>query len=204
MDYIQSEVYKNSNLVLNRNNRALYYDCTNYYFEIEEEDEFRKYEKSKENRPNPIVQMELFMEGDGIPMAFDLFPGNNSEQPSMKPLEQKIIRDFGVERFVVCTDAGLGSEDNQLFNDIEGRAFIVTQSLKKLKQEERDSAMSNEGWRRVSDNKPVDIKEIKEDPESFTQHLYYKEEPYGTAKVSGQIMFVTYSPRYSHWFEDIC
>jgi transposase len=203
MDYIQSEVYKNSNLVLKRNSRALYYDCTNYYFEIEEEDDFRKYGKSKENRPNPIVQMGLFMDGNGIPMAFDLFSGNKSEQPSMKPLEQKIIRDYGVEKFIVCTDAGLGSEGNRLFNDIEGRAFIVTQSLKKLKKDEREAAMSDEGWRCVSDNKPVDIKEIKGNPESFLNQLYYKEEPYGTAKVPGQIMFVTYSPRYALYQKSI-
>lgn len=202
-DYIQAEVFKNSNFLLNRNNRILYYDCTNYFFEIEEEDGFRKYGKSKENRPNPIVQMGLFMDGDGIPMAFNLFPGNQNEQPSMKPLEQDIIRNFGFERFVVCTDGGLGSENNRLFNDIEGRAFIVTQSLKKLRSEERESAMNDEGWKRVSDDKHVDINEIKETPELFKDMLYYKEEPYGTKKVPGQIMYVTYSPSYAVYQKNI-
>lgn len=202
-DYIQSEVYKNSNFVLKRNNRILYYDCTNYYFEIEEDDEFRKYGKSKENRPNPIVQMGLFMDGNGIPLAFDLFEGNQNEQPSMKPLEQKIIRDFGIDKVIVCTDGGLGSEDNRLFNDIEGRAFIVTQSLKKLKAEEREAAMSDSGWRRLSDNKPVDLSEIRENPEQYKDCLYYKEEPYGTKKVPGQIMYVTYSPKYALYQKNI-
>lgn len=196
-DYIQAEVYKNSNFVAGRNNRILYFDCTNYYFEIEEEDDFRKYGKSKENRPNPIVQMGLFMDGDGIPLAFNIFPGNQNEQPSLKPLEQDIIRNFGFERFVVCTDGGLGSDDNRLFNDIEGRAFIVTQSLKKLKADERNAAMDDRNWRRLSDGKSVDISEIKADPHSHINDLYYKEETYGTKKVPGQLMIVTYSPRYA-------
>jgi transposase len=196
-DYIQAEVYKNSNFVAGRNNRILYFDCTNYYFEIEEEDDFRKYGKSKENRPNPIVQMGLFMDGDGIPLAFNIFPGNQNEQPSLKPLEQDIIRNFGFERFVVCTDGGLGSDDNRLFNDIEGRAFIVTQSLKKLKADERNAAMDDRNWRRLSDGKSVDISEIKADPQSHINDLYYKEETYGTKKVPGQLMIVTYSPRYA-------
>ena len=201
-DYIQSEVYKNSNFILKHNNHILYYVCTNYYFEIEE-DEFRKYGKSKENRPNPIVQMGLFMDGNGIPLAFDLFEGNQNEQPSMKPLEQKIIWDFGIDKVIVCTDGGLGSEDNRLFNDIEGRAFIVTQSLKKLKAEEREAAMSDFGWRRLSDNKPVDLSEIRENPKQYKDCLYYKEEPYGTKKVSGQIMYVTYSPKYAFYQKNI-
>jgi len=196
-DYIQAEVYKNSYFVADRNNRILYFDCTNYYFEIEEEDDFRKYGKSKENRPNPIVQMRLFMDGDGIPLAFNIFPGNQNEQPSLKPLEQDIIRNFGFERFVVCTDGGLGSDDNRLFNDIEGRAFIVTQSLKKLKADERNAAMDDRNWRRLSDGKSVDISEIKADPQSHINDLYYKEETYGTKKVPGQLMIVTYSPRYA-------
>jgi transposase len=141
--------------------------------------------------------MGLFMDGDGIPLAFNIFPGNQNEQPSLKPLEQDIIRNFGFERFVVCTDGGLGSDDNRLFNDIEGRAFIVTQSLKKLKADERNAAMDDRNWRRLSDGKSVDISEIKADPQSHINDLYYKEETYGTKKVPGQLMIVTYSPRYA-------
>ena len=202
-DYIQAEVYKNSNFLLSRNNRVLYYDCTNYYFEIEEEDDLRRYGKSKENRPNPIVQMGLFMDGDGIPLAFNLFPGNQNEQPSLKPLEQDIIRNFGFDKFIVCTDAGLGSDDNRQFNDIGERSFIVTQSLKKLKKEAQEEALSDTGWRSVSDDKPVDIKAVKADLSSHLNDLYYKEEPYGTKKVPGQIMYVTYSPSYALYQRNI-
>lgn len=197
MDYIQAEVYKNSNFITLRNNRVLYYDCTNYYFEIEEEDELRKYGKSKEHRPNPIVQMGLFMDGDGIPLAFDIFDGSSNEQPSLKPLEEKIIKNFGFSKFVVCTDGGLGSDNNRQFNDIEGRAFIVTQSLKKLKKADRETAMDDRNWRRLSDKKTVDINEVKADPSSHMDELYYKEDVYGTKKVPGQLLIVTYSPRYA-------
>lgn len=197
MDYIQAEVYKYSNFITLRNNRVLYYDCTNYYFEIEEEDELRKYGKSKEHRPNPIVQMGLFMDGDGIPLAFDIFDGSSNEQPSLKPLEEKIIKNFGFSKFVVCTDGGLGSDNNRQFNDIEGRAFIVTQSLKKLKKADREAAMDDRNWRRLSDKKTVDINEVRADPSSHMDELYYKEDVYGTKKVPGQLLIVTYSPRYA-------
>ena len=93
-DYIQSELYKKSERIIDRKKGILYYDCTNYYFEIEQDDEFRKYGLSKEHRPNPIVQMGLFMDADGIPLSFSLFDGNKNEQPSMTPLEEKIIKDF--------------------------------------------------------------------------------------------------------------
>jgi len=203
MDYIQAEVYRNSNLVIGRNNRILYYDCTNYFFEIEEDDGFRMFGKGKDNKPNPIVQMGMFMDGDGIPMAFSLFPGNQNEQPSLKPLEQEIIRNFGFKRFVVCTDGGLGSDDNRQFNDIEGRAFIVTQSLKKLRAADREAAMDSRNWRRLSDGKEVDISAIKAEPQNYVSELYYKEEAYGTKKVPGQLMIVTYSPKHALYQKNI-
>ena len=203
MDYIQAEVYKNSNFITLRNNRVLYYDCTNYYFEIEEEDDLRRFGKSKEHRPNPIVQMGLFMDGDGIPLAFDIFDGSSNEQPSLKPLEEKIIKNFGFSKFVVCTDGGLGSDNNRQFNDIEGRAFIVTQSLKKLKKSDREAAMDDRNWRRLSDKTIIDINEVKADPSSYMDELYYKEDVYGTKKVPGQLLIVTYSPRYAAYQKKI-
>ena len=105
-DFIQSELYKNSKKYAPRNNRILYYDCTNFFFEIEIEDDFRKYGKSKENRPNPIVQMGLFMDGDAIPLSCVITPGNQNEQTTLQPLEEKIIKDFELSEIVVCTDAG--------------------------------------------------------------------------------------------------
>ena len=198
MDYIQSEVYKGSNFVVNRNHRVLYYDCSNFYFEIEQADEFRKYGKSKEHRPNPLVQMGLFMDGDGIPIAFDLFDGASNEQPSLKPLEMKLLRDFGFEKFIVCTDAGLGSEANRRFNDVSGRAFIVTQSLKKLKDAERISAMDDKNWRRLSDGKPVkNFEKIRQNPADYKDEIYYKERVHDGSSVDGQLMIITYSPAYA-------
>ena len=121
MYFIQSELYKNSKEYMKRNNKILYYDCTNYYFEIEEENGLKQYGKSKENRPNPIVQMGLFMDGNGIPLAFDITPGNTNEQKTLQPLEEKIINDFECAEFVVCTDAGLASKTNRKFNDKNNR-----------------------------------------------------------------------------------
>ena len=115
-DFIQGELYSNSNFVHPRNKKILYYDCTNYYFEIEQEDDLRKYGKNKEHRPNPIVAMGLFMDADGIPLAFDIFPGNQNEQTTLKPLESKVVNDFGCSDFIFCSDAGLGSKANRKFN----------------------------------------------------------------------------------------
>ena len=204
MDYIQSEVYKNSNFVINRNNRVLYYDCSNFYFETEQADDLRKYGKSKEHRPNPIVQMGLFMDGDGIPISFNLFEGSKNEQPSLKPAEEKLIKDFGFDKFVVCTDAGLGSETNRRFNNVNDRYFVVTQSLKKLKESERASAMDSGNWRRLSDGKPVkDLEKIKNDPSKYTDDIYYKELIHDGSSVVGQLMIVTYSPSYALYQKSI-
>ena len=139
-DLIQVEVYKNSHLMGKRNDKVLYYDCSNYYFEIEQEDGIKKYGKSKEHRPDPIIQMGLFMDGDGIPLAFSLFPGNANEQASLKPLEKKVLGDFGCQKFIYCSDAGLGSESIREYNHLGERAYIVTQSIKKLKKEEKEWA----------------------------------------------------------------
>ena len=143
-DFFQSQLYKNSEMVLNRHKRVLYYDCTNYYFEIEEADDFRKYGHSKENRPNPIVQMGLFMDADGIPLTFSLFNGNENEQPSMKPLEKKILSDFGMTKFIVCTDAGLSSTSNRVFNNTPNRKFVTTQPIKKLKGHLKDYCLDED------------------------------------------------------------
>ena len=193
-DFIQSEIYKNSHLLGARNDKVLYYDCTNYYFEIEQESGEKKYGKSKEHRPNPIVQMGMFMDGDGIPLAFSLFPGNENEQTSLKPLEEKILSDFGCQKFIYCSDAGLGSERIRKYNHMGERAFIVTQSIKKLKAEEKEWALNKTGFRRVSDDKPVDISLLPEDDTG----LYYKDIPY-TPQSIYQRLIITYSPKYARY-----
>lgn len=193
MDFIQAEVYKNSFFLGNRNDRILYYDCTNYYFETEQEDGDKKYGKSKEHRPNPIIQMGLFTDGDGLPLAFSLFPGNQNEQKSLKPLETKILQQFGCQTFIYCSDAGLASEDNRVFNHMGQRAFIVTQSIKKLPAEDRAWALDRNGFKRLSDDVSVDITKLSEDDKD---QLYYKEEPFTTKKLH-QRLIITYSPKYA-------
>ena len=175
-----------------RNDKILYYDCSNYYFEIEQEDGSKKYGKSKEHRPNPIIQMGLFIDGDGIPLAFSLFPGNANEQTSLKPLEKKVLSDFGCQKFIYCSDAGLGSESIREYNHMGKRAYIVTQSIKKLKKEEKEWTLNLQGFKRVSDDLPVDIMKLPEDDKG----LYYKDEPYTTKKLH-QRLIITYSPKYA-------
>lgn len=157
---IQAQVYKRSRQIVERRQQVIYYDCTNYYFEIEENDSdyintqtgevitgLRKRGKSKEGRPNPIVQMGLFMDMDGIPLAFTIFPGNESEQTSLQPLENMLNRSFDMTEYVVSTDAGLASESNRRYNMAEGRNYICVQSIPSLRSSDQDMAVAPEGWR---------------------------------------------------------
>lgn len=197
-DLIQAELYKNSHFLGARNDKILYYDCSNYYFEIEQEDGNKKYGKSKEHRPNPIIQMGLFMDGDGIPLAFSTFAGNANEQTSLKPLEKKILGEFGCQKFIYCSDAGLGSESIREYNHMGERAYIVTQSIKKLKKEEKEWALDPQGFKKVSDDTPVDITKL----DSSDKGLYYKDEPYTTKKLH-QRLIITYSPKYAAYQKTI-
>ena len=142
--YIE-HLYENSKKIVRRNTAVCYYDCSNFYFEVESPDDdyvdtvtgeiikgFRKYGVSKEHRPNPIVEMGLFMDGDGIPLSMCLVPGNQSEQTTAIPLEQKLTKMLKGKKFIYCSDAGLGSYHIRNFNSMGGRSFIVTQSIKKL------------------------------------------------------------------------
>ena len=131
-DWIQAQLYKNSLAILPRNTRVLFYDCTNFFFEIEQEEGLKQYGLSKEHRPNPIVQMGLFMDGNGMPLAFSIQKGNTNEQTTLKPLEKKILSDFELSQFIVCTDAGLASTANRKYNNLGNRGFITVQSVKKL------------------------------------------------------------------------
>ena len=193
-DFIQAEVYKNSHLLGKRNDKILYYDCTNYFFEIEQEDGGKKYGKCKEHRPNPIIQMGMFMDGDGIPLAFSLFPGNANGQTSLKPLEEKVLQDFGCTKFIYCSDAGLGSEAIKRINHSRERAFIVTQSIKKLNKEDKKWALDKTGFKRVPDDSSVDLSKVPEDDTG----LYYKDEPY-TPHSLHQRLIITYSPKYAKY-----
>lgn len=204
-DFIQSELYKNSLAVSKRNDKILYYDCTNYFFEIEQEDGIKQYGPSKEHRPNPIVEMGLFMDGDGIPLAFSIHEGNTNEQQTLQPLEKKIIKDFSLAKFVVCTDAGLSSTNNRKFNNLEERAFITTQSIKKLKKHLKEWALSKGGWSLEGAIGTFDISGIEESEEvmdKYRNFTFYKER---WIKEDGleQKLIVTFSLKYKEYQQNI-
>ena len=206
MDFIQSELYKNSNEYIERNNKILYYDCTNYFFEIEEESGLRQYGKSKENRPNPIVQMGLFMDGNGIPLAFNITPGNTNEQTTLQPLEEKILKDFEFSEFVVCTDAGLASKANRKFNDKNNRKFVTTQSIKKLKAHLKDEALDlTKGWKIAGSNKTYNISELRTDEkliEEYKDKIFYKERWIKEDELE-QRLIITFSVKYQEYQRSI-
>lgn len=204
-DFIQSELYKNSLKFSNRNTSILYYDCTNYFFEIEHENGIKQYGPSKENRPNPIVQMGLFMDGDGIPLAFNITPGNTNEQVTLSPLEQKILDDFSLSKFIVCTDAGLASNANRKFNNKKDRAFITTQSIKKLKKFLRDWALDTTGWHLPNDSKIYDISKLEVDQntiEHFKDKIFFKERNIKENDLE-QKLIVSFSLKYKYYQREI-
>lgn len=209
-DYIQSSLYNNSLKISKRNTGILYYDCTNYFFEIEQPDGLKQYGLSKEHRPNPIVQMGLFMDGDGIPLTFSINKGNTNEQVTLKPLEKKILSDFKLSKFVVCTDAGLASNSNRKFNNKGGRAFITTQSIKKLKAHLKKWALDPTGWRLPNNTQTYDISKLDDmldkmkdnDINKIKSSIFYKER---WIKENGleQKLIVTYSIKYREYQRSI-
>ena len=204
-NFIQSELYKNSLSVSKRNDRILYYDCTNYFFEIEQEEGLKQYGVGKDHKPNPIVEMGLFMDGDGIPLAFSIHSGNTNEQQTLKPLEEKILKDFELSKFIVCTDAGLSSTDNRKFNDKQGRAFITTQSIKKLKKHIKQWALDPTGWHLSGSNKTYDISIIDRDEKTYEKYkseTFFKER---WIKEDGleQKLIITYSLKYRDYQKQI-
>lgn len=211
-DFIQAQLYKNSQKVIERRKDILYYDCTNYFFELEEADELRRYGKSKQHQPLPIVGMGLFMDHDGIPLAFDIYPGNKNEQPTLKPLEKKVIRDYGMEQIIVCTDAGLSSKTNRKFNDrtIDGvqiRSFITTQSVKQLPEYLKEFALDPEGWHLPGSSETFCLDEI--DEEADYHKIFYKDrwikENLSQRKIKNgakpleQHLIVSFSPKYKNY-----
>jgi len=195
-DFIQSELYNKSLKVYNRKKGILYYDCTNYFFEIEQENGLKQYGVSKEHRPNPIVQMGLFMDSDGIPLAFCINKGNTNEQVTLKPLEEKIISDFKLSKFIVCTDAGLASTANRKFNDTNNRSFITTQSVKKLKKHLKEWALDPADWNLSGYNESFNLTELDENND--IKKIFYKER---WIKEDGleQKLIVTFSLKYKNY-----
>ena len=199
-DLIQAELYKRSKKLIKRNTGILFYDCTNYFFEMERESGLKQYGPSKEHRPNPIVQMGLFMDKSGIPLAFCINPGNQNEQLSLKPLELQIMKDFELSKFVVCTDAGLSSEANRRFNNYGERSFITTQSIKNLKASLKEWCLDPSGWELEGSNKKYDISSLEDTPQN-RKKIFYKQmliEGYDEERdiPFNQTLIVTYSLKY--------
>jgi transposase len=206
-DFIQAELYKRSKKIIKRNTGVLFYDCTNYFFELEQESGLKQYGPSKEHRPNPIVQMGLFMDKSGIPLAFCINPGNQNEQLSLKPLEQQIMRDFELSKFVVCTDAGLSSDANRRFNNYGERSFITTQSIKKLKTELREWCLEPTGWCLEGSGKTFDISKLDDTAENRAK-IFYKQmliEGYDDERdiAFDQNLIVTYSLKYKMYQQEV-
>lgn len=177
-------LYEHSRNIVPRDESVMYYDCTNFYFECEKEDEevidevtgeiiegLRKYGISKEHRPNPIVEMGLFMDSHGIPVSMCLHSGNTSELVTAIPLEKEILRMTQEKNFIYCADAGLGSYNIRLFNSLGGRSFIVTQSIKKLGDVLKQAVFNDYDYRLLSNDAPVHIKHMKEFDRFDAQNL---------------------------------
>ena len=206
-DLIQAELYENSKRLVKRQTGILYYDCTNYFFETEYQEGLKQYGPSKEHRPNPIVEMGLFMDYSGIPLAFCIHPGNTNEQTTLIPLEEQIMKDFSLARFIVCTDAGLSSEANRKFNNFGGRCFITTQSIKKLKKTEREWCLEPTGWHLKGSQEVYDIRKLEETGED-RKKIFYKqlfvEGNDGKRDIDfDQTLIVTYSLKYRDYQRQI-
>ena len=172
-EYI-THLFEKSCDVIKRDTSVCFYDCSNYYFEIEDNDEdyvdevtgeiikgLRKYGISKEHRPNPIVEMGLFMDRDGIPLSMCITSDSDNEQTTAIPLEKKLTEMFKGKKFIYCADAGLGSLNIRNFNSMGGRAFIVTQSIKKLSDVMKKAVFSDIDYQLLSDNSSITLKQMK-------------------------------------------
>jgi transposase len=178
-DEYLSWLYQKSNSIVKRDTSVLYYDCTNFYCECEHSDDdvidevtgeiisgLRQYGISKEHRPNPIVEMGLFMDSKGIPITMCIHPGNTSEQLTAIPLEKEVLQMLEGSNFIYCADAGLGSYNIRKFNSMGGRAFIVTQSIKKLSDTLKEAVFNDYDYHLLSNNKPAKISHMK----AFDRH----------------------------------
>ena len=208
MDYIQEQLFNNSKNILKRNSKVIYYDCTNYFFEIDEEDDLRKYGISKEHKPNPIVGMGLFMDGDGLPLSCNIYPGNMNEQKTLIPEETKIVDNFKLDdsKIILCTDAGLASDEIKKYNIKDNRCFVITQSLKKLKEEDKNKVFDKSEWRIPNDLKSTynleDIENNDSLKEKYYDTLFYKIIQTETKSVK-QDLIVTFCFRYFDYNRNI-
>lgn len=201
LNEIQADVYKRSLKLGKRNTQVVYYDLTNYFFEWEEEGGLVQFGHCKEGRPLPIVQMGLFMDHDGFPLAMCIEPGNKAETSTLKPMEQILKDKFGLSKLVVCTDGGLSSYENRKNDSVGDRSFITVQSLKKLKEYLQEWALDCRGWRTAGSDKEYDISTL--DPAEYYETLFYKERwdptKMSTGETLEQRIIVTFSFKYREY-----
>lgn len=208
MDFIQEQLFNNSKNVIKRNSSVVYYDCTNYFFEIEQEDDFKKYGISKQHQPSPLVGMGLFMDGDGLPLSCNIYPGNMNEQKTLIPEETKIVNNFKLDstKMILCTDAGLASDEIKKFNVKDNRGFVITQSLKRLKDEYKIQVFDKSNWRIPNDLKNVyNLETIENDDslrEKYYETLFYKIIQTETKSVK-QDLIVTFCFKYFDYNKNI-
>lgn len=203
-DQYLKHLFDNSENIVKRDTSVMYYDCTNYFFETEKPDEeivdevtgeiilgLRQFGISKENKTSPIVEMGLIMDSRGIPISMCIHPGNTNEQLTAVPLEKEVIKMTGNKKFIYCADAGLGSYNIRKFNDMGGRAYIVTQSVKKLGQEIKDIVFNDSNYRLLSNDDAITLKEMrtfnKKDANNLSLYndFAYKVIPANTAMNTG-------------------
>lgn len=219
LDYIQKELYNNSKAVVDRNTRIFYYDCTNYYFDISEEDDLRKYTaNAKDKKGKPVVGMGLFLDGNGYPIAMNIYPGSDNESTTLIPLQKKIIgidplTNFEIDGFdienkntIICTDAAMCTDQIKLFNVEKGRAFVITQSIKKLKKEYQEEVFKDDNWRIVGDlNKTYKLSGILNNDElrkKYYETVFYKIIQTETKSVK-QDLIVTFQIKYKDYLTNV-
>ena len=198
---IQADVYKRSQKLGKRNTSVVYYDLTNYFFEWEEEGGLVQYGHCKEGRPLPIVQMGLFMDHDGFPLAMCIEPGNTVETSTLKPMEQILKDKFGLSKLVVCTDGGLSSYENRKNDSVGDRSFITVQSLKKLKKHLQEWALDSKGWHVAGSDEEYDLSTL--DSKAYYETLFFKERWDPTSMSTGETLeqriIVTFSFKYKEY-----
>ena len=219
LNYIQRELYNNSKSVVDRNTRILYYDCTNYYFDIFEEDNLRKYTgNAKDKKSKPVVGMGLFLDGNGFPIAMNIFPGNTNESTTLIPLQGNILgvdpeTNIKIEGFnldndktIICTDAAMCTDYIKQFNIKDGRAFVITQSIKKLKEEYKKEVFEDDNWRIAGDLRHIyKLSDILNDEEKRKEHyetIFYKIVRTETAHVV-QDLIVTFQIKYRDYLRNV-
>ena len=208
LDYIQKQLYSNSKSVVDRNTKIMYFDCTNYYFDINEETELQKYGHGKDGKAKPLVGMGLFMDGNGLPIAMNIFPGSDSETKQLIPLQKQIANDFDLEdkKTIICTDAAMCTDEIKQFNIKDGRSFVITQSIKKLKQIYKDEIFKDDNWRIVGDLTHIyKLSDILNDEEKSTIHyetVFYKIVQTETVHVV-QDLIVTFQIKYRDYLRNV-